>query len=100
MKRLAFAILGLVAAFGSIRFYYIYQYSSPTPDEAVSNYILHVATASDSPRKVEAITVVSAIASDRRVSEQTLLFQAREKATQIHIAGYAIVRKSLFGWYV
>jgi hypothetical protein len=100
MKRLAFAILGLVVAFGSIRFYHIYQYSSPTPDEAVRNYILRVAIASDSPQKVESIMVVSAIASDRWVSQQTLLFQAREKAMQNHIAGYAIVRKSLFGWYV
>ena len=74
MKRLAFAILGLVVAFGSIRFYHIYQYSSPTPNGAVSNYILRVVIASDSPQKVEAITVVSAISSDRRVNQQTLLF--------------------------
>jgi len=100
MKRLAFAVLGLLVAFGSIRFYHIYQYSSPTPDEAVSNYIFRVATASASPQKVESIKVVSAIAPDRRMSQQTLLFQAREQGSQIHIAGYAIVRKSLFGWYV
>ncbi len=100
MKRLAFAILGLVVAFGSIRFYHVYQYSSPTPDEAVSNYILRVAIASDSPQKVESIKVVSAIASDRRVGQQTLLFQAREQGSQIHIAGYVILKKSLFGWYV
>ena len=100
MKRLAFAILGLVVAFGSIRFYHIYQYSSPTPDEALSNYILRVAIASDSPQEVESIKVVAAITSDRWVSEQTLLFQAREQGSQIHIAGYAILRKSLFGWYV
>lgn len=100
MKRLAFAILGLVLAFGSIRLYHIYEFSSPTPDEAVSHYILRVAIASDSPQKVESIKVVSAIASDRRVSQQTLLFQAREQGSQIHITGYAIVSKSLFGWYV
>lgn len=100
MKRLAFAILGLVVAFGSIRFYHIYQYSSPTPDEAVGNYILRVAIASDSPQKVGSIKVVSAMASDRRVSQQTLLFRAREQGSQIHIAGYAIVRQSPFGWYV
>jgi hypothetical protein len=99
MKRLAFAVLGLVVAFGSIRFYHIYQYSSLTPDEAVSNYILRVAIASDSPQKVESIKVVSALASDRGVHQQTLLFQARERDSRIHIAGYAIVRKSLFGWY-
>jgi hypothetical protein len=100
MKRLGFAILGLVVAFGSIRFYHIYQYSSPTPNGAVGNYILHVAIASHSPQKVESIKVVSTIASDRGVRQQTLLFQAREQGSQIHIAGYAIVRKSLFGWYV
>jgi hypothetical protein len=100
MKRLAFAILGLVVAFGSIRFYHIFQYSSSTPNGAVSNYILRVAIASDSPQKVESITVVSAIPLDRRVNQQMLLFQAREKGSQIHIAGYAIVRKSLFGWSV
>jgi hypothetical protein len=99
MKRLAFAVLGLVVAFGSIRFYHIYQYSSPTPNEAVSNYILRVAIASDRPQKVESMKVVSVIALDRRVSQQTLLFQAREQGAQIHIAGYAIVKKSLFGWY-
>jgi hypothetical protein len=100
MKRLAFAVLGLVVAFGSIRFYHIYQYSSPTPDEAVSKYILRVAETSNVPQKVESIKVVSSIASDRRVNQQTLPFQAREQGTQIHIAGYAILRKSLFGWYV
>jgi hypothetical protein len=100
MKRLAFAILGLVAAFGSIRFYHIYQYSSPTPNDAVSNYILRVEIASDSPQKVASITAVSSIPSGRQRNEQTLLFQAREQGSQIHIAGYAIVRKSLFGWYV
>ena len=100
MKRLAFAILGLVVAFGSIRFYHIYQYSSSTPNGAVSNYILRVAIASDSPQKVESIAVVSAIPLDRQVNQQMLLFQAREQGSQIHIAGYAVVRKSLFGWYV
>jgi hypothetical protein len=100
MKRLAFAILGLIVAFGSIRFYHIYQYLSPTPNDAVSNYILRVAIASDSPQKVESITVVSSVPSGRKRNEQTLLFQAREQGSQIHIAGYAIVRKSLFGWYV
>jgi hypothetical protein len=100
MKRLAFAILGLVVAFGSTRFYHIYQHSSPTPDEAVRNYILRVAIASDSPQKVESIKIVSTIPSGKRVSQETLLFRAREQSPQIYIAGYAILKKSLFGWYV
>ncbi len=98
MKRLALIVLELVVIFGTIRFYRLYQDSSPTPNDAVSTYILNVT--SDTPRKVESITVVSSIQSGRQGNKQTLLFRANEQGSQIHVAGYAIVRKSLFGWYV
>jgi len=98
MKRFALTILGFVIVFGVISFFRIYQDSSPTPAEAVSNYIARVTR--NAPRKVETIAIVSTIPSKAQHNELTILFSAKEQYPQIHIAGYAIVKKSLFGWYV
>jgi hypothetical protein len=98
MKRLASIILGLVIIFGAISLYLRYQDSSPTPYGAISDYAIRVT--SNAPQKVESVTIVSSTQSDSQGNEQTLLFRANEQGSQIHIAGYAIIRKSLFGWYV
>lgn len=98
MKRFALTILGFVIVFGVISLFRIYQDSSPTPDEAVNNYIARVTK--NAPSNVEDIAVVSTVPTNAQGDELTILFRATEQDSQTHIAGYAIVRKSLFGWYV
>lgn len=98
MKRFALTVLGFVIVFGLISFFRIYQDSSPTPDEAVNNYIARVTK--NAPRKVESITVVSAVPTDIQGNEPIILFRAIEQDSQTHNAGYAITKKNLFGWYV
>jgi len=98
MKRLALIVLELVVIFGGIRFYQLYRYSSPTQDGVVSDYIHRVTK--NTPQKLESITVVSSTQSGERGNEKILLFRAYDEGFPVHIAGYAIVSQSLFGWYV
>ena len=96
MKRLASIVLGVVIILGAIRSYRLYQDSSPTPTDAVKDYIARIT--SDSPRKIESLDVVSQ--SSRPGNEQILLFQAYDRGFQTHVVGYTTIRRSLFGWYV
>src|SRR6266508_3882450 len=98
MKRLALAVLELVVIFGGIRFYQLFRYSSPTQDGVVSDYIHRVTK--NTPQKLESITVVSSTQSGERGNEKILLFRAYDEGFPVHIAGYAIVSQSLFGWFV
>ena len=100
MKRFASMILGVAILLGAIRAYRLYQNSSPTPSEAVTDYITHIAQVSHSPQKIESLKVVSSTSSNNAANEQVLLFQAKDRGLQTHISGYATVQKSLFGWYV
>ena len=100
MKRLASVILGIVILLGIIRSYVRYRDSFPTPTEAVNDHITRITIKSHSPQKIESLDIVSSTPSNREANEQLLLFQAYDRGLQAHIAGYAIVRKSLFGWYV
>ena len=96
MKRLVSVILGVIIILGAIRSYRLYQDSSPTPADAVKDYIARIT--SDSPRKIESLDVVSQ--SSRPGNEQILLFQAYDRGFQTHVVGYTTIRRSLFGWYV
>jgi len=98
MKRLALMVLELVVIFGAIRFYQLYRYLSPTQNEAVIAYINRVSK--DTPQKIKAIAVISSTQSDKRGNEQLALFRAEDEGLQVHIAGYAILSQSLFGWHV
>lgn len=98
MKRLASIILGVVIILGTIGFYRLYQNSSPTPNDAVRKYIIHIT--SNAPQKVDSVNVVSSTPSDRQGNKQILLFRANAQMSQIHFVGYAIVRKNPFGWNV
>jgi hypothetical protein len=98
MKRFVFLLLGLVVIFGAIILYRLYQDSFPNPDNAVSEYISRITK--NSRGEIENIAVVSTTPRDGNESELVLLFRASGKGVDIHIAGYAIVKKSLFGWYV
>jgi hypothetical protein len=98
MKRLASIILGVVIIVGVIRSYRLFQDSSPTPPEAVNDYITRIT--SHSLQKIESLNVVSSTPSNREGNEQVLLFQADDRDLQTHVAGYATIKKSLFGWYV
>jgi len=98
MKRLALIVLELVVIFGGIRFYRLYRYSSPTQAGAISDYIHRVTK--NTPREVESLTVVSSTQSGERGSQQILLFRAYDESFPGHIAGYAVISKSLFGWHV
>ncbi len=98
MKRLASIIVGVLIVFGAISLYRLYRDSSPTPPEAVDNYITRIT--SNSPQEIESLNVVSSTPSNQEGSEQVLLFQANDRGLQTHIVGYATIKKSLFGWYV
>ena len=98
MKRLVLVLLGLVIVFGTINLYRLYQDSSSTPDDAVSKYISRVTQ--NTPHTVESVTVVSTTPFGETDSALVLLFRAAEQSTNIHVAGYAIVKKTLFGWSV
>jgi hypothetical protein len=98
MKRLAAIVLSLMVVFGAINSFRIYQDSSPTPYQAVSDYIARVTK--NSPRKVESIAVISTTESSEKENVLTILFRATEQDPNIHMVGYAITKKTIFGWYV
>ncbi len=100
MKRLASLILGVVIILGGIRAYVLYRDSFPTPTDAVNDHITRITIKSHSPQKIESLTIVSTTPSNREGNEQVLLFQANDRGLQTRIAGYATVKKSLFGWYI
>jgi len=100
MKRLASDILGIVLILGAIRAYVLYRDSFPTPTEAVNDHITRSTIKSHSPQKIESLHVVSATPSNRKDNERLLLFQAYDRGLQTHIAGYATIQESLFGWRV
>jgi len=52
MKRLASIILGVVIILGAIRAYVLYRDSSPTPTDAVNDYITRITVISNSPQKI------------------------------------------------
>jgi hypothetical protein len=79
-------------------FYRLYQDSSPTPPEAVNDYITRIT--SESPQKIESLNIVSSTQSSQQGNEQLILFQADDRGLQTHIVGYATIKKSIFGWYV
>jgi hypothetical protein len=100
MKRLVSIVLGVVIILGAIRAYVLYRDSFPTPIDAVKNHITRITVMSHSPQKIEALNVVSSAPSNRDGNEQLVLFQADDRGAQIHIAGYATIKKNLFGWYI
>jgi hypothetical protein len=98
MKYFRATVLSFIVVLGAIRSFSIYQISSPTPSQAVSEYFARVTK--DSPRKVESITVVSATQSSEKENVLTVLFRVPEQDPDMHIVGYAVTKKTLFGWYV
>ena len=98
MKRLATVVWGTVIFVGAISFYRLYQDSSPTPPDAVNDYITRIT--SESPQKIESLNIVSSTQSNQRGNQQLILFQANDRGLQTHIVGYATIKKSIFGWYV
>ena len=100
MKRFALTILGVAIVLGTIRAYVLFRDSFPTPTDAVNNFITRITIKSHSPQKIESLNVVSSTPFDRESNEQLLLFQANDRGLQTHVAGYATVKKSLFGWYI
>lgn len=100
MKRLALTILGMVVVLGTMRAYVLYQDSFPTPTEAVNSFITRITIKSHSPQKIESLHVVSSMPANRESNKQLLLFQANDRGLQTQVAGYATVKRSLFGWYV
>jgi hypothetical protein len=100
MKRLASLVLGVIIILGTIQAYVLYRDSSPSPTDAVKDFITRITIESHSPQKIESLNVVSSTPSSRDSSEQLLLFQANDRGLQTPITGYATVKKSLFGWRV
>jgi len=98
VKRIVWIVLGILAIIATISLYRLYMNSSPTPDEAVSQYITRITK--NTPQKMESVDVISSTYSDREDNEQTLLFRANQRDSQTHFAGYALVRSGPFGWYV
>jgi hypothetical protein len=100
MKRLVSIVLGVVIMLGTIRSYVLYRDSFPTPTNAVNDFITRITIKSHSPQKIESLNIVSSESANSEGNEQLLLFQANDRGLQTHIAGYATIKKSLFGWYV
>jgi hypothetical protein len=102
MKRIAWIILGAAIFLGALRSYSYYQNSSPTPYDAVKDYLTRIMIRSNSSQKIESLNVVSTTASHRKESEQLLLFQVQTQKPdlQTHWAGYATIQKNLSGWQV
>jgi len=100
MKRLASIILGVVIILGTIRSYILYRDSLPTPADAVNDFITCITIKSHSPQKIESLNIVSSMPTSGEGNEQLLLFQANDRGPQTHIAGYATIKRSLFGWSV
>ncbi|GAP08513.1 MAG TPA: hypothetical protein DEQ80_08000 [Anaerolinea thermolimosa] len=98
MKRLASIVLGMLVVLGMLSLYRLYQDSSPTPSEAVNSYITRIT--SKSPQKIVSVNIVSSMPFNKESGEQVLLFQAYDCGLHIHIAGYATIKKNLFGWHV
>jgi len=98
MKRFVLVLLEIVVILGAIVLYRQYQDSFPNPNDAVIGHISPIAK--NTPGEVENIKVVSTTPLAGNDNELVLLFRASRKSTSDHIAGYAIVKKSLFGWYV
>ena len=97
MKRLASLILAVVIILGAIRSYVLYRDSFPTPTDALNDHITRITTGSHSPQKIESLDIVSSTPTNRGSNEPLLLFQANDTGLQTHIAGYATIKKSLFG---
>jgi hypothetical protein len=100
MKRLASIVLGVVIILGAIRAYVLHRDSFPTPTDAVNDFITRITIKSHSPQKIVSLNIVSSTPFGREGNEQLLLFQANDRGLQTHIAGYATLKKSLFGWSV
>jgi hypothetical protein len=100
MKRFASIILGVVIILGAIQSYVLYRDSFPTPTDALNDFITRITIKSHSPQKIESLNVISSTPSNRENNERLLLFQANDQGLQTQVAGYATVKKSLFGWYV
>jgi hypothetical protein len=91
-------VLSFIVVLGAIYSFHIYQISAPTPNQAVGKYWARVTK--DSPRKLKTITVVSTKPTRESENVLTVLFRATEPDPAIHIVGYAVTRKTIFGWYV
>ena len=100
MKRLVSIVLGVVMILGAIQSYVLYRDSSPTPLDAVNDFIARITIKSHSPQKIESLDVVSSTPTGRDSNEQLLLFQAYDRGLQTPIAGYATIRRNLFGWSI
>ena len=100
MRRLSSIVLGVLILLGAIRAYVLYRDSSPTPADAVNDYITRITVTSHSPQKIETMNVVSSTPFNGEAKEQLLLFQAYDRGLQTHIAGYAITKKTVFGWSI
>ncbi len=98
MKRLLFTILAVELAFGLVAYYQVYRASATTPDGAVQQYIDCITQ--DAPQKIESISVVSNGAAQNSNQDRLLLFRAMEAGTGVHVAGYAILQQTIFGWHV
>ena len=98
MKYFVATVLSFIVVFGAIKYFNIYKISAPTPDQAVSKYYAHITKGS--PREGETITVVSTKPTSKNENALTLLFRATGQDQNMSIVGYALTRKTIFGWYV
>jgi hypothetical protein len=98
MKYPVATVLSFIVVLGAINSFHIYQISAPTPNQALSTYWAYVTK--DAPRKLETITVVSTNPTSESKNILTLLFRATEQDPNLYIVGYAVTKKTIFGWYV
>lgn len=98
MKRLNAIVLSFVVVLGAIRSFHILQISAPTPDQAVSKYYAYITKGS--PMEGETITVVSTEAASEAGNSLIALLRVTGSDPNMSTVGYALTRKTIFGWYV
>jgi hypothetical protein len=98
MKYFMATLLSFIVVLGAIRSFHIYQISAPTPNQAVSKYWARITK--DSPGKMETITVVATKPTSESENVLIVLFHATQQDPNMYIVGYAVTKKTIFGWYV
>jgi hypothetical protein len=91
-------VLSFVIVLGAIRSFHIYQIAASTPSQAVSKYISFITK--NSPMEGEKITAVSTEPMSESQNALAVLFRATMQDQNLSMVGYAVTKKSIWGWYV
>jgi len=91
-------VLSFIVVLGAIYAFQIYQISAPTPSQAVSKYFAHVTKGS--PMEGKPVTVVSTKQTNESKNMITVLLRVTGPDPNMSGVGYALTKKTVFGWHV